>query len=400
MRVTCAMDRTQTQPAFSVGATAAALAFVAVTITTLVLLVLDQTRDSILRHEADKDAARWIAFFAREVPNLDVAFHDGRLTPEQIETIDRGQLVGDVFRFKMFDQMGRLFFISDTGAFSFENDQDSTALNVADTGLAQSELEMGHDDPDRPDFYAESYAPVYDESGTIIGVMEVYVDQSGTHALLAASFHRLLIGLPLLCALVFLIPSAAYLAARHQKSRREALLEAARYDPLTGMLDRRHFEQEAQALLDRESRAGRSVGVIFLDVDRFKSVNDSIGHAGGDAYLTFLTNAILSLIRREDVIGRYGGDEFAVLLPELDAEGLQNRAEEMCAAVRKSFIYRGQIQTGSLSAGYALVPPGTPLKTALDRADAAAYAAKSGGRDRACGADAPEAPTPRTARQA
>ncbi|MFB7249218.1 diguanylate cyclase [Microbacterium sp. NPDC056234] len=133
-------------------------------------------------------------------------------------------------------------------------------------------------------------------------------------------------------------------------------------DELTGVLNRRGFMAKAQMEFRRGARHSRPVAIAVLDLDKFKEVNDTAGHAAGDDVLRVLTAQWMSLSRTTDIVGRLGGDEFAMVLPETDAE----QAE---AVLRRLRSYA----THPWSWGAILVEPGEAVESALQRADAAMY---------------------------
>ncbi len=162
------------------------------------------------------------------------------------------------------------------------------------------------------------------------------------------------------------------------------LRELATTDELTGLPNRRHFLELAERYLAQSRRSGRSVGWIVFDVDHFKRVNDRYGHEAGDRTLRAVTAAASEVVRSSDVIGRMGGEEFAVCLPDADLEGTLALAERLRAAVAE---LRVAIATGSVSVTVSLGACATSgenldLDTVLAIADGALYRAKRGGRDR------------------
>jgi diguanylate cyclase (GGDEF)-like protein len=114
--------------------------------------------------------------------------------------------------------------------------------------------------------------------------------------------------------------------------------ELARADPLTGLGNRRAFDEALEHEIARSRRAGSTVSVLLLDVDRLKAVNDRWGHVEGDRCLVDVARAIAGAVRAGDRCFRWGGDEFAVLLPDTDLEGTVNVAEFLSAAVRQSCV--------------------------------------------------------------
>jgi diguanylate cyclase (GGDEF)-like protein len=130
--------------------------------------------------------------------------------------------------------------------------------------------------------------------------------------------------------------------ARNQDRRRQELARTSRADPLTGCLNRRGFDERFEAELSRVSRSGQPLGLILLDLDRFKEINDSQGHAAGDELLVWVVNAMQGVVRPADAVGRIGGDEFAVLLPEA---GRQDTAT-VAYRLRKALAERAPASAG------------------------------------------------------
>jgi len=175
---------------------------------------------------------------------------------------------------------------------------------------------------------------------------------------------------------------------RYQKVLKEqqALLEQlAREDKLTGLCNRRHFEERAQEECLRAQRYGRPFSLLLGDLDHFKQVNDRYGHAYGDTVLRQVAQALLLHCRSSDLVSRYGGEEFTVLLFETDAEDARRVAERLCAAVRAlSFVHPSGPFHVTISFGVASLqhPRDQDLAVLLGKADEALYVAKQKGRDR------------------
>jgi diguanylate cyclase (GGDEF)-like protein len=160
----------------------------------------------------------------------------------------------------------------------------------------------------------------------------------------------------------------------------ERLRETATRDALTGVPNRRAFEWLLDREVDRALRGG-SVALVVADLDRFKSVNDRLGHAAGDRALKRFCEVAEQRLRRFDLIARIGGEEFAVILPDTDAEGADAFAERLVAAVREETA--GDEAPLTVSAGVADCPgAGETAGELLLAADRALYAAKADGRDR------------------
>ncbi|HSL57745.1 MAG TPA: EAL domain-containing protein, partial [Acidimicrobiales bacterium] len=158
------------------------------------------------------------------------------------------------------------------------------------------------------------------------------------------------------------------------------LLAQARRDPLTGLPNRRLFHELLDSALERAREAHTDVGVVFIDLDRFKLVNDSLGHHVGDALLVEAAARLRDSVRSGDVVARLGGDEFVVMCEGLDA--VDELAARVLAAFRLPFrIGAGEVYT-TASVGVALARPDADRTELLRDADAAMYAAKARGRNR------------------
>ncbi len=167
----------------------------------------------------------------------------------------------------------------------------------------------------------------------------------------------------------------------------------ASFDALTGLYNRRRFEEAANAEIDRARRYGRPFSLLLIDLDHFKQVNDTRGHNAGDAALRQAARTLTEAVRTTDLVARYGGEELAVLLPETDAEEAWRVAERIRLAVGGTPVtHEGDIFTITASLGgaqYSIEDDG--LARLIGRADAALYRAKQGGRNRVMFTDPGEA---------
>jgi diguanylate cyclase (GGDEF)-like protein len=157
----------------------------------------------------------------------------------------------------------------------------------------------------------------------------------------------------------------------------------SRLDGLTGICNRPYFIAQAEKALEGSRRSGEHLCMILCDLDHFKSINDRYGHATGDFVLKRTVSACKVLLEKNDVIGRFGGEEFAVLLPACDAENARRRAEQLRLAIAGITAYHGTTRaTVSASFGIATTSgSGYDLGQLLAHADAALYEAKRQGRN-------------------
>jgi len=169
-----------------------------------------------------------------------------------------------------------------------------------------------------------------------------------------------------------------------RKTTEERLRFLADHDPLSGVFNRRRFEAELQRELDLSTSRPRHSVVLLLDVDRFKAINDTLGHATGDAVIARLGDALRSRLRTADVVARLGGDEFAAILRRVDLHAAREVARDLqaVAAQRLSAVVGEGHGPVTLSVGLVVVSEGTSADELLSLADRALYAAKAAGRNR------------------
>ncbi|HRD33376.1 MAG TPA: sensor domain-containing diguanylate cyclase [Rhodocyclaceae bacterium] len=163
------------------------------------------------------------------------------------------------------------------------------------------------------------------------------------------------------------------------RERTEDLNRLARIDSLTGLINRRGMTELLTAEIDRARRQKGGYGVLWVDVDEFKSINDTYGHAAGDLALALLANLLRENTRTYDHVARWGGDEFLVLLSPCDAETLRTTGERIRTGVERA-VHARLATTLTVSIG-ACMAHDDDLEQLLQRADAALYAAKDAGRN-------------------
>ncbi len=159
----------------------------------------------------------------------------------------------------------------------------------------------------------------------------------------------------------------------HSEELARRLRAEARTDPLTGLGNRRQWDEQLELELERARRAGSGLAVALVDLDRFKAVNDTLGHAAGDRLLREVAEAFAGAVRSIDLVTRVGGEEFAVALPTSSLELAAQIVERLRTSVPSGI---------TASAGLALWHGYEDAATLVQRADTALYDAKSAGRDR------------------
>ena len=215
--------------------------------------------------------------------------------------------------------------------------------------------------------------------------LDIYAAESTARIATLRTAQRMVLGviiLTLLCEAIFIFRPLA----RRMKDYSEKLYELANRDSLTGCANRRYFMELADDEVVKSRRYRRPLTFLMLDIDKFKSINDTYGHSVGDEAIRGLVRTCQNHLRRVDHMGRLGGEEFAVMLPETDVEGATIVAEKLRKLVEQQIIEYAEAKLSyTVSIGAAQMRPADPQQTLaviLNEADEALYAAKNGGRNR------------------
>ncbi len=158
---------------------------------------------------------------------------------------------------------------------------------------------------------------------------------------------------------------------------------AANHDALTGLPNRKLFYERLHQAIAWAATNERQVGLLFLDLDGFKQVNDTLGHDMGDLLLRAVATRLTNCLRSSDTVARLGGDEFTVILPAIPStQDAARVAEKLLATLAQAFLLQGQTITVTTSIGISLYPShGQDLETLIKAADNAMYAAKQAGKN-------------------
>ncbi len=192
--------------------------------------------------------------------------------------------------------------------------------------------------------------PIRNAQGEIVGAVEIFNDNSSTKA---------------------------------AQEKIEQLEQMAFLDALTQVGNRRYLEEKLSQHLQEHARHGSSFGVLLIDVDAFKSINDTHGHNAGDATLASTAKTISGCLRTSDVLGRWGGDEYLAIAPGITREGLQHLAQRCRTLVQRSnVVVEGKVLKVTVSVGATLARPNDTVTSVVARADESLYRSKTCGRNR------------------
>lgn len=236
--------------------------------------------------------------------------------------------------------------------------------------------------------YISGFAPIYDTgSGKPIGLLEVDISHQTFQqkmrqiffATVAVTIFFSMMATTLLHLLYRRIESMRFIQEMSQN-----LYELATKDYLTKVANRRHFYKLASHAFEYAKRHGRTISIMMLDVDHFKNFNDTYGHRTGDAVLQSIARLCEEALRTTDIIGRYGGEEFIIMIPEMPTDKVFYVAERLRKSIEEALI---ETETAvcrlTVSVGTAqLESSDKNLEAVICRADKALYEAKNGGRNR------------------
>ena len=320
-------------------------------------------------------------------PMLTPADLENGLSPAKLESLDRAlrtDLIGkEIARVKIWSRDGRVVYSDDRDLVGrrFEIEDELEVALDGEVASEVSELEKQENVEDRRfGRLLEVYVPLrFAESQEPAGAFEMYLPYQPIAATIeddtTTMYLLILGGLALLYLVLFRIVASASkkLLQQSEENRHQAL-----HDALTGLPNRALFHDRVTQALASARRSGRHLAVALIDLDRFKDVNDTLGHESGDRLLRALGPRLRAVLRETDTVARLGGDEFGVLLPDIDAvDDAIAVAEKLRGALGQPFTVDGMELETEASLGIAVYPEhGDDVATLLRRADVAMYIAK------------------------
>jgi diguanylate cyclase (GGDEF)-like protein len=307
----------------------------------------------------------------------------GRLTPRETSELRRITATvirrGDVLRLRVRNLSGDVVFSPDGSGFGNKDDDDK-ALEAAHGELASTLTHLNSDDDSGESGPAsvEMYLPLHAADGQrTVGVLELYLPYAPISRDIASGLHEIYLDLGVGLAVLYLV-LFAITASVSRGLRREAALNAylAEHDVLTELPNRTFFHRRATDAVAAAVRNSESVALAIVDLDRFKEVNDTLGHHNGDGLLKELAARLSASMRAGDTVARLGGDEFGLIVRDVeDAEPALRRLREV---IDREVEINGLPLSVQASMGFVIAPEdGTDVDTLLQRADVAMYVAKA-----------------------
>ena len=347
--------------------------------------ILDHTIEQTIAEGAEARAQKTAKFFANNLPDIDELLYEGIADERQEELIQFAIGADDIFRFTLFDTEGHLVYVSDLSRYRAERGPNvsETAYEIYESGKNQIFIRDGRNETNRPDTYAQAFVPVISMDDETIGIVEVYTDETVYKAQLWSNFRPIIIFLPILCAFVYIIPALGFLIKAYQSKRREAeVIHLSRFDALTSLLNRNTITAEYHDFFEDRRNYLNSIGVLFIDIDNFKEINDQNGHEFGDEFLRHVARNLQKVFKDHHLVGRMGGDEFLVVMRDVTKPIFTQAATKLLKAINTPFQYKGRTIIGSISVGIHLGTGQDKPEDIIHFADLALYHAKASGRNR------------------
>jgi diguanylate cyclase (GGDEF)-like protein len=321
-----------------------------------------------------RDEAALIARTAVE-PQLDGRPLDLALPGVEVQALrrlaDRAVTGGSVVRLRLRDTAGHVVFSDDGSGFNDEIEDEALAAARGEVVAHLTRLNADSNDTGPVgERVVEVYVPL-STGGPVVGVLEIYLPYAPIATEVSAGLRTLYlvlgIGLAALWAILALISA----------STMRRMVHLAEHDALTGLPNRTLFQRRAATAIEAARRDGGTAAVVLADVDRFKEVNDALGHHNGDALLRELAARLAIGVRSGDTVARLGGDEFGLVLPGIGSDEIQPLLDRLRAVLEAEATVGTLPLSPEASFGYALAPAdGTDVDTLLRRADMAMYLAK------------------------
>ncbi|MBR1272822.1 EAL domain-containing protein [Bradyrhizobium sp. AUGA SZCCT0222] len=342
------------------------------------------TTDHLLYQDATSTARSWATFLAASVTDLEQIADGEQPSAASMAFLQSIRKSGEVFRYEIFNREGYSQLISERGKIAFVDVSEYRADAAHAVTLRKPIVDVKKgESTDLPTLFAHAYVPVLLD-GRPIAVVAAYMDLTEQHHNFYSTFLIAAASLCLLTSLAFLIPFIAWYRRTREKQQADRRIRfLAHHDVLTGLANRAQLVEKLETALAVLPLRGGCLAVHFLDVDRFKEVNDTLGHDGGDFLLRTIAERLREIIRVDDFAARLGGDEFIVV-----QTGIDDRAEAEAFARRLTSALVAPMKFGeneiiaTVSVGISVAPlDGADPERLLKSADLALYKSKADGRN-------------------
>jgi diguanylate cyclase (GGDEF)-like protein len=349
--------------------------------------VLKSTVDYLLYWDATAAAESWAKYVAENVTDIEDIADGQPPSAESMAFLIRTQQIRHVFGFEIINLHGNVQLTSDGSKISGARGavHSNTAARAAELGQPIISVKEGTP-PIRPKYYSEAYLPVIID-GRPQAIVAAYVDLSEQHDHFRKAFLLSALALFLLIGAAVGIPTIAWYRRTKEKKQADRRIRfLAHHDALTGLANRAQLIEKLENAIAVLPLRGGCLAVHFIDLDRFKEINDTLGHDGGDFLLKTIAERLRAGIRVDDIAARLGGDEFVVVQTGISSKDqAEDFARRLTSAVIAPMTFKEQEIVATVSIGVALAPTdGTNSERLLKSADLALYKSKADGRNCIC----------------
>ncbi|MGI9494004.1 MAG: putative bifunctional diguanylate cyclase/phosphodiesterase, partial [Geminicoccaceae bacterium] len=364
------------------------------TIVVLISIALTwQTSNHLLRQELRSVALDWATFLENNVDDLEQIMATGNISNDSLEVLRSASSLGHVFHYQLFDVKGVSVYASDG-----QRQPDlSVATRSIEKGVPTLYDILASDHPivsleehdgnarlfsSMPEVYGQIYMPIM-AGRSLLGMAEIHVDQTEKAAYFHQEFGTFATGLALLILFAMALPMVMVWRKTKQRELAERQLhDMAHTDPLTRLANRTNFRDRLVSALGQVERSQGMIALFWLDLDRFKTINDALGHPIGDSLLCQVAERLRRTISHHDTVARLGGDELAIVLSGCrERKHAADLAERLIKTLAIPFDVEGHHVVIGVSIGIVFAPSdGDQVDSLLKKADIALYRAKDAGR--------------------
>ncbi len=345
--------------------------------------------DRLLRADAEAVAAKWALKIRDQAKELDEVLAGAQPSPAALAFLMSAREYGNFERLNIFDRDGKeILGSTGIGAFRFLTGEtpDVSTNNIVLAGQVYSRSGYGTLAA-RRSYFTKVVVPIIGDNGETPGILSLLIDNGERRQAyllwLGGTFAALLLSV----TLMLIIPGGRIWIGMRKKLAAQADAEFfISHDPLTAISNRSHFLDQLAQTIDEHLAGGRQMALHYIDVDRFKEINDSFGLEAGDRFLQDISERLVDLVGDSDQIARIGSDEFAVIQPDIagnDAADLLG--ESIVGTLSGTYEVAGHKVLSSASVGIAVAPDhGSDALRLLKSADLALHQVKGRGRANKC----------------
>ena len=349
-----------------------------------------QAATHLLRYEIHTDASTWADSLKDHAGDLDRILKGGIASTDNLERLQSAGGIDAIFFYRLYDLNGRIVYQSEApdnrlpqaiANRPVKHDQIMKDAFLADEPVVRlREHDSGA--PSIPSVYGRIIMPVETDEG-ILGTAEIYLDQTEKAERYREAFMAFVTGLAVLILFAMAMPmTMVWRKSKQRELAERRLQDMAHRDPLTRLANRTHFRERLGKALSAAAAGEQVTALFWLDLDRFKTINDALGHPIGDALLCQVAARLKHSLGEGNTVARLGGDEFALIQTDCSGEEEASRlAEKLIKVLAVPFDVEGHHVVIGVSIGIVFAPrDGQGVDDLLKKADIALYRAKDSGR--------------------